>query len=145
MERAREAPGTNGVEIVHADDLVPRTPPTRRVFTPFGADSDAPIHMGFVFMEPGGLMTPCHYHNVSTEIYFVLAGSGIISLDGVDHEVGQYGTVRVPPKVTHIWRNPHQTPLEYLWIMTPPRVPGDTLPVDTPPHIERDFKTDGRS
>ena len=135
------------IRIVHADELTPRTPPTRRVFVPLADDPDASVQLGFVFMEPGGLMTPCHYHHVSTEIYFVLKGSGIVSLDGVDQEVGEYGTVVVPPGVTHIWRNPHQTPLEYLWIMHPRRTGGgpDTTPVDTPPHIERDFKSVGRS
>ncbi|MBI3969987.1 MAG: cupin domain-containing protein [Chloroflexi bacterium] len=131
--------------IVHADDLTPRTPPTRRVFVPFARDEDAPVHMGFVFMEPGGLMTPCHYHKQSTEIYFVLKGSGIITLDGEDHQVGEYGTVLVPPGVTHIWRNPHRTPLEYLWIMHPAHVAQDTLAVDTPAHIQRDFAALGSS
>jgi mannose-6-phosphate isomerase-like protein (cupin superfamily) len=123
------------IRIVHADDIVPRTPPTRRVFVPLPAGSAAPVHMGFVFMEPGGLMTPAHYHKEETETYFVLKGHGIITLDNEDYEVSQYGTVVVPPGVVHIWRNPHQTPLEYLWIVTPPDTVGDFYPVDTPAHI----------
>jgi hypothetical protein len=41
----------------------------------------------------------------------------------------------VPPGVTHIWRNLHHTPLEYLWIMHPVDATGDTFPVETPAHI----------
>jgi mannose-6-phosphate isomerase-like protein (cupin superfamily) len=122
-------------KVIHADDLEPRTPPTRKVFVPLPQGSDPNAMLGFVFMEPGGLMTPCHYHNVRTEYYFVNKGSGIITLDGVDHEVGQYGVVVIPPGVRHIWRNPHKTPLEYLWFMTPNEAENDVVNVDTPDHI----------
>ncbi|HLH74508.1 MAG TPA: cupin domain-containing protein [Chloroflexota bacterium] len=125
----------SNVKIIHVDDLEPRLPPTRRVFVPLPPSADAPVHVGFVFMEPGGLMTPAHYHTRKTEVYFVLKGNGIITLNGEDHEVGQYGTVVVPPGVTHIWRNPHQTPLEYLWIMHPVDAESDAISVDTPSHI----------
>jgi mannose-6-phosphate isomerase-like protein (cupin superfamily) len=123
------------VRIIHADDLTPRTPPTRRVFVPLPAGSNEHVMMGFVFMEPGGLMTPAHYHTTRTEIYFVVKGSGVITLDGVDHEVGAYGVVVIPPGVTHIWRNPHQTPLEYLWVMAPNEAENDIVHVETPAHI----------
>lgn len=124
--------------VIHADDLVPRTPPTRRVLVPLPQGSDPNVMLGFVWMEPGGLMTPCHYHNVRTEYYFVISGSGIITLDGVDHAVEQYGVVVIPPDVRHIWRNPHRTPLQYLWFMTPNEAENDVVNVDVPPHILND-------
>jgi mannose-6-phosphate isomerase-like protein (cupin superfamily) len=121
--------------VIHADDLDPRTPPTRRVFVPLPSGADPNVMMGFVFMEAGGLMTPCHYHRTRTEYYFVLRGDGIITLDGEDHVVGQHGVVVIPPGVTHIWRNPHKTPLEYLWVMHPNEATDDVVPVETPAHI----------
>ncbi len=123
------------IKIVRPDEIVPRTPPTRRVFVPLPNGGDPNIMMGFVFMDAGGLMTPCHFHNIRTEYYFVLRGSGIITLDGVDHALDQSCTVVVPPGVTHIWRNPHRTPLEYLWVMTPNEAENDIVNVPTPPHI----------
>jgi mannose-6-phosphate isomerase-like protein (cupin superfamily) len=126
--------GAAAARIVRARDLTPLTPPTRRVFVPLASDPESPVQMGFVVMEPGGLMTPCHYHNHMTEVYFVLRGSGIITLDNEDHALGEHDTVRIPPGVRHIWRNPHEEPLEYLWILSP-RIPGDTIAVDTPTHI----------
>lgn len=130
--RECEVPEMATARIIHADDLTPATPPTRRVFVPIPPEAGAPIHLGFVFMEPGGLMTPAHYHTVKTEIYFVLKGNGVITLDGEDHTVGPYGVVIIPPGVSHIWRNPHQIPLEYLWMMYPSDPTSDAIPVDLP-------------
>src|SRR5436190_224833 len=42
-----------------------------------------------------------HYHKRSTELYYVLEGSGTISLDGVEHEVHKGSLVHIPPGVVH--------------------------------------------
>ncbi|WCJ60066.1 cupin domain-containing protein [Fontisphaera persica] len=42
-----------------------------------------------------------HYHLRSTEIYYVLEGSGAVVLDGVEHQVTQGSLVHIPPGVVH--------------------------------------------
>jgi len=42
-----------------------------------------------------------HYHKRSTELYYVLDGSGTVSLDGVEHPVSKGSIVHIPPGVVH--------------------------------------------
>jgi len=42
-----------------------------------------------------------HYHKIATELYYVLEGSGSVSLDGEDHEVHKGSIVHIPPGVVH--------------------------------------------
>lgn len=42
-----------------------------------------------------------HYHKRSTEIYYVLEGSGSILLDGVAHDIAPGSLVHIPPGVVH--------------------------------------------
>src|SRR5437879_11729797 len=42
-----------------------------------------------------------HYHKRSTELYYVLDGSGTVSLDGAEHAVSKGSIVHIPPRVVH--------------------------------------------
>ena len=42
-----------------------------------------------------------HYHQVGTEIYYVLEGEGSVILDGVEHAVCKGSAVHIPPGVVH--------------------------------------------
>ena len=42
-----------------------------------------------------------HFHEVATELYYVLEGNGTVRLDGVDHEVRKGSLVHIPPGVIH--------------------------------------------
>jgi mannose-6-phosphate isomerase-like protein (cupin superfamily) len=42
-----------------------------------------------------------HYHKRSTELYYVLEGSGTVILDGVEHSVTKGSLVPIPPGVVH--------------------------------------------
>ncbi|HSI62099.1 MAG TPA: cupin domain-containing protein [Candidatus Saccharimonadia bacterium] len=42
-----------------------------------------------------------HYHKRSTELYYVLTGSGSVILDGVEQEVYPGSLVHIPPGVVH--------------------------------------------
>ena len=42
-----------------------------------------------------------HYHKRATELYYVLDGSGVVVLDGVEHEVRKGSLVQIPPGVVH--------------------------------------------
>ncbi len=45
-----------------------------------------------------------HYHRRSTELYYVLSGSGTVLLDGVEHVVSPGTMVHIPPEVVHAAR-----------------------------------------
>ncbi len=42
-----------------------------------------------------------HYHKRSTELYYVLDGSGCVVLDGVEQPVSKGSLVHIPPGVVH--------------------------------------------
>jgi mannose-6-phosphate isomerase-like protein (cupin superfamily) len=42
-----------------------------------------------------------HYHRRSTELYYVLEGSGTVVLDGVEQRVQKGSMVHIPPGVVH--------------------------------------------
>lgn len=42
-----------------------------------------------------------HYHKRSTELYYVLEGSGSIVLDGVEESISKGSLVHIPPGVVH--------------------------------------------
>lgn len=42
-----------------------------------------------------------HYHKRSTELYYVLEGSGTVSLDGQEHPVSPGSLLHIPPGVVH--------------------------------------------
>jgi quercetin dioxygenase-like cupin family protein len=42
-----------------------------------------------------------HFHRRSTELYYVLSGSGVVLLNGVEHEVRPGSIVHIPPGVVH--------------------------------------------
>jgi len=42
-----------------------------------------------------------HYHQRSTELYYVLSGEGTVTLDGAEHPVRAGSLVHIPPGVVH--------------------------------------------
>jgi mannose-6-phosphate isomerase-like protein (cupin superfamily) len=42
-----------------------------------------------------------HFHRLATELYYVLDGGGIVTLDGVVHEVRKGTLIHIPPGVVH--------------------------------------------
>lgn len=42
-----------------------------------------------------------HYHKRSTELYYVLDGTGTVTVDGVVHPVRPGSLVHIPPEVVH--------------------------------------------
>jgi mannose-6-phosphate isomerase-like protein (cupin superfamily) len=51
-----------------------------------------------------GQATQRHYHASSEEIYFLLAGGGLMEVDGVEQEVGPNDAVLIPPGAWHTLR-----------------------------------------
>jgi mannose-6-phosphate isomerase-like protein (cupin superfamily) len=69
---------------------------------------------GIAIFEPGGHLA-LHRH-APAELYFVLEGIGIVSLEGVDHPVRPGDCVYIPPMAEHGCRNPGPGRLRFLYI-----------------------------
>jgi quercetin dioxygenase-like cupin family protein len=50
---------------------------------------------------PAGASTQRHYHRVSEEIYFLLAGEGMLEVDGESRRVAMGDAVLIPPGAWH--------------------------------------------
>ncbi len=73
----------------------------------------AALTAGVAELEPGGWLA-LHRH-APAEIYYVLEGRGIVTLDGVEHEVSAGSAVFIPGNVEHGSRNAGDTPLRVLY------------------------------
>ena len=62
---------------------------------------DAPLHPAAWVHAVDIDGAKLHYHKVATELYYVLAGEGTVSLDGEAHAVRQGSLVHIPPGVVH--------------------------------------------
>ena len=79
------------------------------------------LTFGMVVVEPGGTCEPGHYHDDQEEIFFCLTGKGIVIADE-DHKeihIAPKDAVFFPKGVYHSIKNPYNTPLEALWIISP--------------------------
>lgn len=79
------------------------------------------LTFGMVIVEPFGVCEPGHSHEEQEEIFFCVTGNGIVIADDDRKEipVGPKDAVFFPPHTYHSLKNPHNTPLEVLWIMSP--------------------------
>ncbi len=51
-------------------------------------------------LEPGQ-STERHYHRLSEEIYLIVAGGGLLEVDGDEREVGPGDAILIPPGAWH--------------------------------------------
>ena len=42
-----------------------------------------------------------HFHKRSTELYYVLDGSGTVTVNGVEHPVSKGSMIHIPPEIVH--------------------------------------------
>jgi len=81
----------------HVDDVTPVACPcgqSRRIIT-----RDQSPHVGLHVTHI--VCGEAHFHERTTEIYYVLSGHGTIELDGETHELTPGATVHIPPGVKH--------------------------------------------
>lgn len=60
-----------------------------------------------------------HVHKVQEQVYHVLEGEGLITLDGKKRVMRKHDYVFIPPGVVHGFINTGTTPLVFLVITTP--------------------------
>lgn len=79
---------------------------------------------------PPGAKTEEHYHPRTEEIYYVLRGRGLLSLEGERREVAPGDGILIPPATRHAIRNTGPEPLVFLCCCSPPYAHEDTILVD---------------
>jgi mannose-6-phosphate isomerase-like protein (cupin superfamily) len=77
-----------------------------------------------VEMAPGNISLP-HRHAIFTEIYYILSGGGIISINGQEFPVAEGNTVGLSSGAVHQLKNTGATILKHLVISNPPFDPSD--------------------
>ncbi len=73
---------------------------------------------------PAGASTDRHYHKLSEEFYYLLAGSGLMEIDGEQREVGPGDAILIPAGAWHQIRATE--PLRFLCCCAPPYAHDDT-------------------
>ncbi len=68
---------------------------------------------------PPGTAELAHHHAVARQFFFVLSGSLVITVDGIDHPLGRHEGLEVPPGAIHKVRNLSDGATEFLAIAHP--------------------------
>ena len=71
-----------------------------------------------------GACTDRHHHKLSEEIYFILAGSAVVDVDGVTREVAEGDAILIPQGARHTIAA--RTALRFLCCCAPPYTHDDT-------------------
>lgn len=71
--------------------------------------------------------TERHYHGESEELYYVLAGSGDMEVDGKRSQLGPGDAVLIPPGAWHQIQATGDGPLRFLCCCAPPYRDADTF------------------
>jgi mannose-6-phosphate isomerase-like protein (cupin superfamily) len=77
-------------------------------------------------VEPGA-KTAAHFHRQTEEIYYVLNGSGTMTIDDEQRQVGPGDAIAIPPGVVHQILNSGSTPLVFLCCCAPGYEHDDTV------------------
>jgi quercetin dioxygenase-like cupin family protein len=69
-----------------------------------GADTDSPqVQMAVLMLEPGATL-PLHTH-VDSEAFYILEGSGFLTVDGVDYSFQHQSAMLATPGIVHGFTN----------------------------------------
>jgi quercetin dioxygenase-like cupin family protein len=97
---------------------VPANGFVRNILNQAMTEGQSNFSMGTQTVAPGCFIRE-HTHADNEEVIFVLAGSGIARLQGVDHAIDVGSTVYVARNHRHHFLNPNETPMTFLWLMMP--------------------------
>ncbi|MGM9701648.1 MAG: cupin domain-containing protein [Prevotella sp.] len=74
------------------------------------------MEVSFGTLQPGESVPFFHHHRQNEEVYIVLRGTGVFTLDGEETPVASGSVIRIAPEVSRCTRNEGDTPLCYLCI-----------------------------
>ena len=81
-----------------------------------------------------GAGIPVHRHLHADESFYVLGGSGVVTLNDTEHRVGTGGAIFIPKNTWHGFANPDHE-LLLLWIMAPAGLDGFFRETCSPPGV----------
>jgi len=87
------------------------------------------VSMAYVEMVPGNVSL-LHKHSTFTELYYIIAGEGIMLVNDKEFSVGRDVLVEVEPGMSHKLTNTDKTLLRHLVISTPAFDPEDVELID---------------
>lgn len=67
---------------------------------------------------PKGYVAP-HTHKIQEQVYHVLAGEGLMEIDGKRRVVREHDVVFIPPGIEHALYNTGLAPLTFIVVTTP--------------------------
>ncbi len=94
--------------------------------------SNAPVanqSLAEASLPAGGVTTP-HFHRLSEEIYFMMEGEAVITLDGSSQALRPGDAVLIPPSVVHSIQA--VIPIRFLCCCAPPYSHEDTYLTENP-------------
>ena len=74
------------------------------------------VEVSFGTLAPGEAVPFNHKHKQNEEVYIVLSGTGVFTLDGADIAVESGDALRIDPNVVRCNRNTGETPFTYICI-----------------------------
>ena len=69
---------------------------------------------GFAVVEAGGFLA--RHRHAPSEVYHILEGQSVVTIDGVDHKVTKGDTVFIPPMAEHGIRNVSGSRLRFVFV-----------------------------
>ncbi|GKU79187.1 cupin domain-containing protein [Paenibacillus sp. L3-i20] len=75
---------------------------------------------------PAGTKEVKHYHNRSTQFFYILIGQVILDLNGELHELNQFEGIEIPPQTPHQILNKSDGSIEFL-VISQPTTTGDRI------------------
>jgi mannose-6-phosphate isomerase-like protein (cupin superfamily) len=63
--------------------------------------------------------SPAHYHKVMSEVYYIIEGAAIMTLDGKEQSVGPGDCISIAPGVVHAIRNDGDTVVRFVCATSP--------------------------
>jgi mannose-6-phosphate isomerase-like protein (cupin superfamily) len=114
------------MEIRNREDQIPFTTKDGSTIRSLLDLSNAPVvHQSLAEATlPAGGATERHYHKHSEEIYYLLSGSGLMEIDGVERMLKPGDAVLIPAGAWHQIRATE--PLNFLCCCSPPYAHEDT-------------------
>ena len=75
----------------------------------------AGLTIGTAEIAPGASEVGARHHHADHEVYYVIAGTGLVHLDGVEHPIEPGSVVFVPGDTPHFVRNTGEDTIKLLY------------------------------
>jgi mannose-6-phosphate isomerase-like protein (cupin superfamily) len=113
------------IQVIHLEEQPWNTAPdgavAREIASPTNSRA-ARLSIADIVIAPGVVVTP-HYHRVIEEIYYVVAGEGIMMLNGETQTVRVGDAIVILPGEKHSIRNATDKELRLIVTCNPPWTP----------------------